>query len=297
MGGWLSSLLKVLLGILVGLLLVPALLRRPLWGIKPLGAASVLHPSHQHSQLQKQLWQGGGINGQGQQEQQGEMAGVPVAGASATVVATSSVGSPGYGGKGKGKGGKGKGKTKRSLANTQAGAAGGGGGGGGEAEGLGPETGGAAEVLPDGQAAAAAAGEGQVSESIGAVNELSQPSSSSNHSHNSHHSSTHEAVPAAAVAAAAALHQQQYQLLQQQLLEKRPSVDSNGSLQSLGAISPTPVVVGSDQSPAGASDTGGGGLGALTLMARTYLDEDGAAVIGKLRVGPAILGYGSAGKI
>eukprot|EP00879_Flechtneria_rotunda_P013807 GHRR01014420.1.p1 GENE.GHRR01014420.1~~GHRR01014420.1.p1 ORF type:complete len:470 (+),score=187.68 GHRR01014420.1:1045-2454(+) len=41
-----------------------------------------------------------------------------------------------------------------------------------------------------------------------------------------------------------------------------------------------------------------GGVVAATLMqARSYVDEDGAVVIGRLRVGPGILGYGSAGTI
>jgi hypothetical protein len=32
------------------------------------------------------------------------------------------------------------------------------------------------------------------------------------------------------------------------------------------------------------------------LTSRSYVDDDGAVVIGRLRVGPGILGYGSAGE-
>jgi hypothetical protein len=33
------------------------------------------------------------------------------------------------------------------------------------------------------------------------------------------------------------------------------------------------------------------------MTTRSYVDEDGAVVIGRLRVGPGILGYGSAGEV
>jgi hypothetical protein len=49
-----------------------------------------------------------------------------------------------------------------------------------------------------------------------------------------------------------------------------------------GAISPVP-------------DVGGGSTPGMTTT-RSYVDEDGAVVIGRLRVGPGILGYGSAGE-
>lgn len=50
-----------------------------------------------------------------------------------------------------------------------------------------------------------------------------------------------------------------------------------------GALSPVPDVGASGNTP-----------GMMTT--RSYVDEDGAVVIGRLRVGPGILGYGSAGE-
>jgi hypothetical protein len=280
LGGWLGSLLKVLVGLLLGLLLVPALLRQPMWGSKVSPLAPMLHASHQHAQLQKQLWVNGAGNGR-EQQQEGEVVGVSLAGAHATVVARSPTGSPNDAGKGKGKNGKGKGKTKRSLASTPASVD-----NGAENE-LAPTEGAAAaaEVSPEGEAVGETLSCGLAAQGNGQSN--SQPSSSSNHSHPSNHSSHTSGVLESGADNAA---------LQQQLLGREPSVESNNSLQSLGAMSPTPGVAGADQSPAGSADMGAGGLAGLALLPRTYIDENGAAVIGKLRVGPAILGYGSAGE-
>lgn len=55
-----------------------------------------------------------------------------------------------------------------------------------------------------------------------------------------------------------------------------------------GSLSPVPA--GSGGGAAG-SEGGAGQLGT-----RSYVDDDGAVVIGRLRVGPGILGYGSAGE-
>lgn len=65
-----------------------------------------------------------------------------------------------------------------------------------------------------------------------------------------------------------------------------PSTSALGS--DLGAVSPLPL------SPVAAEGSFGGAHG--TLASRSYVDEDGAVVIGRLRVGPGILGYGSAGE-
>eukprot|EP00775_Hariotina_reticulata_P013052 gene13052-13179_t len=83
---------------------------------------------------------------------------------------------------------------------------------------------------------------------------------------------------------------------------------SNGSMSpspagpagvDVGAMSPVSLdgsVVGGGLASAGGVSAGGGMEGGV-LASRSYVDEDGAVVIGRLRVGPGILGYGSAGTI
>lgn len=68
-----------------------------------------------------------------------------------------------------------------------------------------------------------------------------------------------------------------------------PSSLVDPGLLSPGGLSPVPASGGS----AGVSEAGSG-VG--QPISRSYLDEDGAVVIGRLRVGPGILGYGSGGE-
>eukprot|EP00878_Enallax_costatus_P018795 GHUV01019807.1.p1 GENE.GHUV01019807.1~~GHUV01019807.1.p1 ORF type:complete len:727 (+),score=262.17 GHUV01019807.1:265-2445(+) len=68
-----------------------------------------------------------------------------------------------------------------------------------------------------------------------------------------------------------------------------PSPLPDPSALSPGALSPVPGSAGS-----AAVSEAGSGVGQLT--SRSYVCEDGAVVIGRLRVGPGILGYGSAGE-
>uniref|UniRef100_A0A383VZQ0 non-specific serine/threonine protein kinase n=1 Tax=Tetradesmus obliquus TaxID=3088 RepID=A0A383VZQ0_TETOB len=69
-----------------------------------------------------------------------------------------------------------------------------------------------------------------------------------------------------------------------------------GSIRGLGSPvrSPTPSDPGA-LSPV--PDVGASGNTPGMMTTRSYVDEDGAVVIGRLRVGPGILGYGSAGTI
>lgn len=102
---------------------------------------------------------------------------------------------------------------------------------------------------------------------------------------------------------------QQQQHLQQQHLQG-PVSGGDGPESDAAAVATVPANPSPPPSPTFSHDPGavsavagsGGGVGvsegvvgATQLSGRSYVTEDGAVVIGRLRVGPGILGYGSAG--